>query len=83
MDYYSFCKVKSIWEYQEYGDLSEVVLASPYLPLGSLICAYHNPTMVRWWWAGFGMDAIKDKDLLPADLRAMMVIWGLAQLLKQ
>ncbi|AIX13175.1 hypothetical protein ACQ34_gp22 [Pseudomonas phage YH6] len=54
-----------------------------YSPKEAAVCTRYKLNGVRWWWMGMtDKDAIEGVNLLPADLRAMLVIWSLDQLLE-
>ncbi|UVN14391.1 hypothetical protein FBPa1_0036 [Pseudomonas phage vB_PaeP_FBPa1] len=83
MKHYAFCKVGDVWKYKEYEYLHTLVTTAQRLPDGSLICCRFKLTGVRWWNVGMtNKGAIEDTNLLPEDLRAMLMIWGLDQLLE-
>ncbi|QHZ59542.1 hypothetical protein [Pseudomonas phage LY218] len=86
MSHYAFYKEDDTWKYVKYDGLMELVAAAAemsYNPQEAAVCTRYKLTGVRWWWMGMSdKDAIEDVSLLPADLKAMLVIWSLDQLLE-
>ncbi|UGV19818.1 hypothetical protein PP756_gp22 [Pseudomonas phage VB_PaeP_VL1] len=86
MGHYAFYKEDDTWKYVKYDGLMELVAAAaamPSSPSEAAVCTRYKLNGVRWWWMGMtDKDAVEDVNLLPADLRAMLVIWSLDQLLE-
>ncbi|WMI40329.1 hypothetical protein [Pseudomonas phage vB_PaeP_YL2] len=86
MSHYAFYKEDDVWKYVKYDGLLELVQAASmmsYNPQEAAVCTRYKLNGVRWWWMGMtDKDAIEDVNLLPADLKAMLVIWSLDQLLE-
>jgi len=83
MNHYAFYKEKGVWKYKDFEGLLKLVTTAQQLPEGSFVCCRYRLNGVRWWNVGMtDKDAIEDTNLLPADLRAMLMIWGLDQLLE-